>query len=50
MRNVALFASQRSGHDFNKYWPAAGKKSVDTITVSAEMLNKIREAHKLPIK
>lgn len=27
LRNVALFASQRSADEFNKYWPLPGSQS-----------------------
>lgn len=29
MRNVALFASQRSSTEFNKYWPAVDQQDSD---------------------
>lgn len=47
MRNVALFASQRSGADFNKYWPENSDKEVNTIVLSDEMRKKIMQIHKI---
>ena len=46
MRNVALFASQRSGSDFNKYWPEVGKSGgPDEIVMTEEMRATIRRIH-----
>lgn len=52
MRNVALFASQRSSTEFNKYWPAVSengevKKFVwGTKEEAQEMIAAIQAAHK----
>lgn len=49
MRNVALFASQLGGSDFNKYWPSENNAEPITVTMSEEIRNKILAAHKLRI-
>ena len=50
MRNVALFASQLGGNDFNKYWPSvSGDSSRENIVITDEMRQKIMQAHKIKL-
>ena len=55
MRNVALFASQRSADEFNKYWPVPGSKSESkqmtwgTKEEAQELKEKIMKAHNIKL-
>lgn len=46
MRNVALFASQLGGREFNKHWPGEVKEA-DNFVLTDDMRQQIMKAHKI---